>query len=544
MRTLNLWLVVAMLVLGCGEDEPVAKKVGDLCDAEAPNSCGDELVCAVRDGEARCEKVELCDPAADACSDGLTCRPSAQGFQCLDRESAGRIIGCEDTEAFQLFVVEADSALSLTWEQLGAGDSSGGYRVLYGTVSGEYTDEVTFASDARAGAIRPLDNDTLYFLKLEALNGNGNVTLTSCEVFGTPHRLKFQPDVQVSGDGIAAQPALVSNAEGTELVLAWEESGVQLSRSQDFGDTWSAPLEVSASGSEPSVAVRNAVVDENDAVTTTELHFVGWSDSGNVLVSSLEPGNDTPGAPVTVASGDTPRLAHVGGALHVVFVSGDAVQHAFSEDGGATFTSGASISGSTTEVDGPSIAAFGDRILVAWSGKEGGGDADIYGTLSADRGATFSEVFRMDDDPQGANQSSVSVTLDPLSLSFYGTWEDRRQGADVYFSSSEGGMTWATNVDVGTGLGGDQFVPETVTDVAGNVYVAFQDTTSGARVVFSRFNREGGFDPPLEPSTRAGSEGISADAPTVATDDFGGVYIAWQENRSGSDTSIFFARGE
>jgi len=64
------------------------------------------------------------------------------------------------------------------------------------------------------------------------------------------------------------------------------------------------------------------------------------------------------------------------------------------------------------------------------------------------------------------------------------TWEDRRGGANGYFSlSANGGTTWAKNIEMGTGLGGDQFNPAAVIDVAGNVYVAFQDTTSGARVV-------------------------------------------------------------
>jgi hypothetical protein len=62
------------------------------------------------------------------------------------------------------------------------------------------------------------------------------------------------------------------------------------------------------------------------------------------------------------------------------------------------------------------------------------------------------------------------------------------------------------------------------------------------KVVFSRFNDTGGFDPPLTPSTQAGAMGIVGDHPTVATDFFGGVYVAWQENRNGPNTDIFFAQ--
>jgi hypothetical protein len=42
-------------------------------------------------------------------------------------------------------------------------------------------------------------------------------------------------------------------------------------------------------------------------------------------------------------------------------------------------------------------------------------------------------------------------------------------------------------------------------------------------------------------SSRACAPG---DEPTVAADRYGGVYVAWQENRDGSDTDVFFARAQ
>jgi len=81
-------------------------------------------------------------------------------------------------------------------------------------------------------------------------------------------------------------------------------------------------------------------------------------------------------------------------------------------------------------------------------------------------------------------------------------------------------------------------------DVAGNVYVALQDTTNGQRVVFSRFNENGTFDPPLAPSTVAGQGGVVGDHPSVATDLFGTIYVAWEENRNGPDLDVVFARAD
>jgi hypothetical protein len=57
-------------------------------------------------------------------------------------------------------------------------------------------------------------------------------------------------------------------------------------------------------------------------------------------------------------------------------------------------------------------------------------------------------------------------------------------------------------------------------------------------------NADGSFDPPLQPSSRAGMAGVVGDEPTVATDRYGGVYVAWQENRDGFDTDLFVARAQ
>jgi hypothetical protein len=74
--------------------------------------------------------------------------------------------------------------------------------------------------------------------------------------------------------------------------------------------------------------------------------------------------------------------------------------------------------------------------------------------------------------------------------------------------------------------------------------LGIEDTTSGARVVFTRFNATGSFDPPLQPSRVAGSGGVVGDRPAVATDRYGTVYLAWEENRGGPTPRIVFSRAE
>lgn len=174
----------------------------------------------------------------------------------------------------------------------------------------------------------------------------------------------------------------------------------------------------------------------------------------------------------------------------------------------ATFSAPVGVGAGTS----PDIALGLDSVHVAFA--DGG---TIRHSASFDGAATFAEP----------------AEVDPQTGELFASWEDRRGGANVYFATSDdGGQSWSPNVDVGAGLGGDQFHPQAVVDVASNVYVAFQDTTDGQKVVFSRFNEEGTFDPPLASSTKAGQEGIVGDYPSVATDLYGTVYVAWEDQHA------------
>jgi hypothetical protein len=275
--------------------------------------------------------------------------------------------------------------------------------------------------------------------------------------------------------------------------------------------------------------------------------LVAFEQGGRVMLVGYDPVAGTVGDPLDVAAGGRPHVAVGPSAIHLVFEEGGGIHHAGSTDAGATFSDAQAVHGSTSMAHAPRVAVngFTDEVYVAWDAIEGAGDSNIYFVASPDAGGSFGGPVRVDDDPMGQNQLNVSIAVDARSQKIYATWEDRRGGANVYFTWSEdGGASWEPNVDVGAGLGGDQFRPEAVVDAARNVYVAFHDTSDGMRVVFSRFNAEGTFDPPLLPSREAGRAGVVADEPTVASDRYGAVYVAWQENRNAADVDVFFARAE
>lgn len=502
------------------------------------------------------EKSESCDPTqrsdcacdpnrADDCPTGYVCRPV--GSESFCRPESG-LPSCLDPEGMDVFAAEANGALAVSWKVNGDFDHSGGFRVRWGAASGEPTESMEVGPDARQAILKPLENGTSHFVVVEALGSDGATAFTSCEIAAMPHVLDFAGDLLVheSTSGNQSDPDIAANADGSRLYLAWEDEGtVMLATSTDFGQTWSLPAVEVGAGESPALAVRDAVLDDEGNPTTPESVFVAWASGGSVLVAAFDPETGALGAPSTVASGAAPDVAVGADVVHVVFEGGGAIQHARSGDAAASFSAPTSLSDGLSTVHAPAIAVRRSTgaAFVAWDAIEGAGDSNVY-VAAADDGQSFGAYVRVDDDAKGANQLNISIAVDEGTGRLSATWEDRRNGADVFFSASAEGQTWLANVDVGVGLSGDQFHPQAAVDVAGNVYVAFQDTTAGQKILFSRFNEQGGFDPPLEPSTRAGAEGISADFPTVATDRFGAVYLAWQENRNGPDTDVFFARAQ
>ena len=417
------------------------------CDPDDRDACGAQARCVVDEsGEGFCEALAACDPSDPAaCPGGFVCRPVASGGAvCEPNQTAGRIPACFDSQGIDVFAVEANSALSVTWNVNAALDVAGGFELAYGTTPKEYGGTVRVAADVREATLAPLPNGAPHFVVIRTLDAGGKPTFTSCEVTAVPHVLAFSQDRLVTAQATGAQQrsALASNLEGSRLYLAWDESGrVALAQSTNFGEAWSTvSFPTGGTQSAPAVAIREAVLSHpSDGGTPTEVSpetaFVAWQEGTNVRVARyrLDGGFD---APVSVGAGTTPALAVGPHSVQVVYESGGTILHTASSDEGGTFSTPAKLSGDTTNARAPSIAVHplsGD-VSVGWHAQRGAGDTNIYFAASRDEGRTFGTVTRIDDDKQGLNQSNVSIAVDPRSQELYATWEDRRGGANVYFS--------------------------------------------------------------------------------------------------------------
>lgn len=523
----GMMLVLLLALAGCKGKDDDDDDADETCDPIAGEQCE-------------------CDPDdPDSCPDGYLCRPDGGVAVCVSESAAGRIPSCTDPEGMDVLVAEANEALSVSWKVNGAIDHAGGFQVVWGRAAAVYDESLAVGPDDRQATLRPLENEVVWYAAVEALDASGAVSFQSCEVAAVPHVLAFQPDRVVHGDtdGEQRDPDLASNADGTRLYLVFEDDGeIRLATSDDFGDSWTVRDAPVGAGQHATVAVRDAELGEDDAVLAPELAFLAWEDAGRILVASWDPTLGQLGEPVDVDAGAAPDLAVGGGDVFLAYEQAGGIAVTRSTDEGATFDTPRRLEDGLAQAAAPSVvvdAATGEA-WVGFDAVDGAGDSNVY--VSPEAAAA---PVRADDDNQGQNQLEIALAIDPQTGFLYATWEDRRGGSNVYFSvSQDAGVTWSANVDVGVGLGGDQFRPEAVVDVASNVYVAFQDTSDGQKVVFSRFNEEGTFDPPLVPGTRAGESGIVGDDPSVATDAYGTVYVAWEENRDGPDADVVFARAE
>lgn len=433
------------------------------------------------------------------------------------------INGCLSDTGIDLFAAEADGVLGLTWNNNGDFDFSGGYQIHYGTASEVYStteDAVTVACTTKNCEynLEGVTNDTIYHVIVNSLGSNNNITATSCELAAEPHILAFAADSQVNvDDGGTTQftPKITSAWDGAPLFMVWQENGkVVLARSDDFGANWgaSAPVLDGTAEASPSLAFRRFVPETTDPVTGDPLidpvtgepltdpltgepyikvppaMFIAMQSGTDIVIVRADfpdgpNGAAVFGAPVTVGSGILPVVAAVGEHIEVAFEKADGtIVVTSSIDGGLNFLTEQRVDfgnlGGGDQSSQPSLAIDPEthNVYVAYHGNRVSADNNIYLNVSVDAGANYqpSEIL-INDDGGGNHQTNVSLAVDHRTGAVLTTWEDRRNGsADIYFTrSTDYGLTWDKNIQVGAGLLGDQTSPRAVADPGRNVYVVF-----------------------------------------------------------------------
>jgi hypothetical protein len=199
----------------------------------------------------------------------------------------------------------------------------------------------------------------------------------------------------------------------------------------------------------------------------------------------------------------------------------------------------------------PDIACAGTSVYVVWEDDRDSdiGHKSIYFTYSNDGGDTWSENQRITDDPDGdfdALGARVAVDYDPavgpdheLSIVWY---DDRRGAYDIYFTRATNGYNFLpAELRVDTDVPGAAYSahPRLATDGRGGVFVVWEDSRSGGNDVYANRsldygNTWGANDIRIDGGDAAGASdafGIELAVDSAVTPT--AVYAVWHDDRNG-----------
>ena len=373
-----------------------------------------------------------------------------------------------------------------------------------------------FSSPIIGPIILPLSSDNVSFAPQVAVSGN-YVYVVWLDVNGDIQFVvssdggdNFDPPVNLnSNSGLAASPQVV--ALGNNVYIAWIEgflpSEVAIMGSIDNGATFNpsnggSPNFVVATGGSGSSAFQLAASDNNVYVLLKDIA------TGNISFAKSADNADTFDTPVDLST-----------------------------------------SGNT---NGPTMAASGDNVYVAWQDIDGAIDAsgDILFTNSTDDGATFNGgTSGFPGAPTNLSNTPGEVSANPqLAASdsnVYATWQDTTGGdLEILFRASDNNaLFFEATTPLSTNTGSSQEPQITASD--DNVYVVWQDniisSSSNEEVLFRAITDSGTtFVPPLAspPTNISNNAGLSLSPKISAFDN--DVHIAWQDKTMESNGDILF----
>jgi hypothetical protein len=256
---------------------------------------------------------------------------------------------------------------------------------------------------------------------------------------------------------------------------------------------------------------------------------------GETRASNLTPNNEYgavasagPNGEIYVAYWD----AGVGGTNYVLAVDPDGIY----PEGGPVFTTHTQINdvGPTVQTSpfwsaALAVAPNGD-VYGAWIDDR---DAATMGTdirvaKSVDNGAMFGLSVKVSD-YTGINSETYPSIAVAANGDVWVTWADDRTGNyDIMVSrSTDGGVTWGTNIAVNQVTTGSRWFPKIATDSAGSVYVAWSDWRAGPVRAYYDFTRDHGVT--WNGNTELSILGTSTGLPDLCADAYGLIHAVWQD---------------
>jgi len=203
-----------------------------------------------------------------------------------------------------------------------------------------------------------------------------------------------------------------------------------------------------------------------------------------------------------------------------------------STDGGDSFVTDV-VDQSTDEYnDYPDLCAQGDQVFVvfvAWTGRW-----DVFAVTSDDAGASWNSRVPLRDG--GAiNQGQYLTVACDSGTNAIAFWSDSRDGYYQLFANRYNGTTWTGELSVGGPAGVHHYVPDAVFLSGSIAAVAYTDQRS---CWVSRTTDGGVSYQPYQHLDAAAPQPLAdSDAPHLATDGLGNLWVTWTDESAGQATS-------
>lgn len=215
-----------------------------------------------------------------------------------------------------------------------------------------------------------------------------------------------------------------------------------------------------------------------------------------------------------------------------------------SDDGGVTFTPAVRVDDTDPQFSlqvNPAIAVNCRGVVVVVWKDDREGSPRIYAARSLDKGTIFSANMRIDDGVGTSFASGMPRIAVDTSGNVYVVWNDNRDGnSNVYLArSTNDGSTFSSSVRVDdTGASSSaQGNPDVAASRNGLVAAVWMDSRNGKYEIYFAASSNGGvsFGPNVLVASGSGLD--DTNAPRIALDRWGNLFIAW-EVRGSADTSI------
>lgn len=206
-----------------------------------------------------------------------------------------------------------------------------------------------------------------------------------------------------------------------------------------------------------------------------------------------------------------------------------------SQDRGATFPNSTRLNDDPgtrkSRQEHPDIAAGpGKRVIAVWDDNRSG-DEDIVMAVSTDSGASFSANFRVDDGPQGTNQTYPSIAIMPSGRVAV-AWQDDRGGhPDIRCAFSEDGRNFGPGVQVNTDATSREHLRPRLAAGAQGFHLVWYDNRSGDFNIYYARSSGSGFLSDLRVDDSA-DQSFQA-LPSVAVGPQEKVHVVWHDTRLG-----------